>query len=150
TLYGFIRGLESSPWRALSVAACALGMGAKEVMVAAPIVVLLYDRSFVAESWLHVWRSRWRLHVSLGATWVVLAGLMATSRLEGRGVGFSDAISWTDYALTQSHAVLLYLRLAIWPWPLIFDYGWAYERNVLRAAPQIVACAAVIVGSILI
>ncbi|MGA2605784.1 MAG: hypothetical protein ABSG14_16325, partial [Verrucomicrobiia bacterium] len=53
TLYGFLRGVESpghGRWFVLSVAACALGMATKEVMVTAPLMVLLYDRTFVSQS----------------------------------------------------------------------------------------------------
>ena len=44
--YGFVRGLEQrQPWRwwAPAVGACALGMGAKEVMVTAPLLLLWFD-----------------------------------------------------------------------------------------------------------
>src|SRR5262249_2548115 len=54
TLWCFLRANDSSKsgyWYAASVACCALGMGTKEVMVTAPLVVLWYDRLFVAKSW---------------------------------------------------------------------------------------------------
>src|SRR5690606_16385732 len=53
TLYAFLRGVDQRQagqpvaarrWFALSVGACALGMGTKEVMATAPLLVLLYDR----------------------------------------------------------------------------------------------------------
>jgi hypothetical protein len=52
TLYCFIRGAaeEGSRWYIPCVGACLLGMATKEVMVSAPLVVLLYDRTFVAGS----------------------------------------------------------------------------------------------------
>lgn len=54
TLYGFIRGVASRTtsgrWLAVSVGACLLGMASKEWMVSAPLLVLLYDRTFVAGS----------------------------------------------------------------------------------------------------
>ncbi len=40
----------------LKIAACAAGMACKEVMVAAPLVVLLYDRTFLAGSFRAAWR----------------------------------------------------------------------------------------------
>ena len=54
TLYCVIRGHHSprrSGWYAGAVTCCALGMGTKEGMVIAPIIVLLYDRIFLADSW---------------------------------------------------------------------------------------------------
>ncbi len=53
TLYCVIRGACSARpvgWCLSAVVACALGMASKEVMVTAPVIVLLYDRSFLARS----------------------------------------------------------------------------------------------------
>ena len=53
TVYCFIRAVDSPQcrlWYSLSVAACALGMASKEVMVSAPVMVLLYDRAFLSGS----------------------------------------------------------------------------------------------------
>ena len=100
-------------------------MASKEVMVTAPVLVLLYDRTFVAGSWREVWGRR-RFHLALASTWIVLAALMLHSPLTERGVGFGRGISWITYALTECRAVLIYLRLAIWPNPLVFDHGWPF------------------------
>jgi tetratricopeptide (TPR) repeat protein len=53
TLYCLIR--SGSPpwpgrWRAAAIACCLLGMASKEVMVSAPLIVLLYDRTFFTGS----------------------------------------------------------------------------------------------------
>ncbi len=50
-------------WSVAAVAACALGMGCKEVMVTAPAALLLYDRAFIAGSFREALRRRW------GSTW---------------------------------------------------------------------------------
>ena len=60
-------------WYAAAVAACALGMGSKEVMVSAPLLVLLYDRTFIAGSFREALRRRWGLYLALAATWPILA-----------------------------------------------------------------------------
>ena len=52
TLYSAIRGASSGhPWRwyVTAIVTCAVGMGSKEVMATAPIVVLLYDRCFLPD-----------------------------------------------------------------------------------------------------
>jgi len=77
TVYCFIRGAGADSrrhrlWFALCVAACLLGMATKEVMASAPLIVLLYDRIFVAGSFREAWRQRWGLHVALAATWLLL------------------------------------------------------------------------------
>ena len=53
TLYLFVRGVEASEpraWHAAALVACMLGMASKEVMASAPLVVLLFDRTFFAGS----------------------------------------------------------------------------------------------------
>ena len=51
TLYCFVRSVESpasARWQALSVVAGLLGVMTKEIIATAPVIVLLYDRTFVA------------------------------------------------------------------------------------------------------
>src|SRR5208283_1715692 len=59
----------SKRWHIAAVVACALGMGTKEVMATAPIVVLLYDRCFLAGSFLEALRRRLPFYLGLAATW---------------------------------------------------------------------------------
>src|SRR6185436_12957571 len=80
TLYGFIRGVEAKSggaWWVVTAIVCALGMATKEVMVSAPLIVFLYDRTFVAGSFRAAWRERWRVHLALAASWLLLAALVA-------------------------------------------------------------------------
>src|SRR4029077_15512000 len=61
TLYCFVRSLDSpapNRWQALCFAACLTGMATKEVMVSAPLLVLLYDRTFAAGSFRAAWQQR--------------------------------------------------------------------------------------------
>lgn len=124
TLYGAIRAAEQPVrfWPVVSVACCALGMGSKESMVAAPIIVLLYDRLFLFSGWAEAIGKRWKLYAGLAATWLVLVAIMAGDPRAG-SAGFNLGIKWWQYAATQCPVVLMYLRLALWPWPLCLDYG---------------------------
>ncbi len=126
TLYCVARATEekASPlWPAAAAASCALGMATKEVMVSAPLLALLYDRAFGAGTIREALRRRWRLYAALGATWGILVWLVAQSASRGGTAGFGTGVPWWSYLLTQSGAILLYLRLAFWPAPLVFDYG---------------------------
>jgi Flp pilus assembly protein TadD len=128
TLYCFIRGAEANgrqrPWFALSVAACLLGMATKEVTVSAPLIVFLYDRTFVAGSFREAWHRRRWLHLSLAATWLPLAGLVASAGWNRNGMaGFDVGITPWAYWLTQFEAVARYLWVSVWPHPLVFEYG---------------------------
>ncbi len=148
SLYGFIRGVESRRsawWFTLSVAACFLGMASKEVMVTAPVMVLLYDRIFVSANFREAWIRHWRLYLGLASSWLLLGHLMAG--LHNRGVGYGPGITWWGYALTECRAVVQYLRLAVWPHPLILDYG-AYvpTEHLAAAAPYVLILAVLAIG----
>ncbi len=127
TLYGFIRTVASPrPWRwqVVTVVACLLGMATKEVMVTAPLLVLLYDRTFVAGTFREAWHRRRTLHLCLAATWLPLLGLVAsTGWNRGGASGFDVGVAPSAYWLTQFEAVARYLGLAAWPHPQIFEYG---------------------------
>jgi len=111
-------------WFGLSWLACLFGMGTKEVMVSAPVVVLLYDRTFVAGSFREAWRRRRSVHLGLASTWILLGCLvMGEGGNRSGSMGFGVGSSWRAYCVTQLQAVTHYLRLAAWPKPLVFEYG---------------------------
>ena len=137
TLYSAIRAMGSHKpllWSIASVACCGLGMGTKEVMATAPVLVLLYDRTFAAGSFIGAFRRRWGLYAGLAGTWVILAwSLWNGSRSDT--VGFSMGIAATDYALNQCRVIVHYLRMSVWPQGLCLDYGWPVEKNFWRLWP---------------
>lgn len=127
TIYGCVRAWANpagrTGWQSVGVIACALGMATKEVMVTAPLVVLLYDRTFLAGTFRAAWTARRGFYLSLAGTWFLLGLLVASSEARAGTAGFGTAISSWNYALTQFEAVLRYLARALWPDGLIFDYG---------------------------
>ncbi len=140
-LYGFARG-----WLTLSVLACLAGMATKEVMVTAPLMVLLYDRTFVAGSFAAAWRQRRGYYAALAATWLLLAWLvLAGGGTRGDAAGLGLGVSPWAYLLKQSEALLLYLKLSLWPHPLVVDYGGAVVnswREVWWQGPVVLALLA--------
>jgi tetratricopeptide (TPR) repeat protein len=148
SLYGFIRGAESPRslgWFSLSMVASYLGVASKEAMVTAPLMVLLYDRAFVSGSFREAWSRHWRLYLGLASSWLWLGYLMAG--LHTRGVGYGLGSTWWGYALTECRAVVQYLRLAVWPHPLILDYG-EYEPagSLAAVAPYALILAVLATG----
>ncbi len=146
TLYCFIRGAEADgpgkrPWYALSIAACCLGMATKEVMASAPLIVILYDRTFVAGSFREAWRRRRYVHSGLAATWLILAFLVLSTHGRSGTAGLGTGVHWWSYAFTQSTAIIHYLRLCFWPQSLVFDYGRALAPPSLRVAVCALAVA---------
>jgi protein O-mannosyl-transferase len=110
-------------------------MATKEVMATAPLLVLLYDRTFLAGSFQAALRRRFGLYLALAATWTVIPALLFSTGFYGGTAGFAvQKFTWWSYLLTQSGVIVHYLRLAFWPLGLCFDYGWPPAhglRNVL-------------------
>jgi len=152
TLYGFVRSVDAPApgrWQVLSVAACLLGMAAKENMVSAPVLVLLLDRTFVAGSFAGAWRRRRRFYAALAATWLLLAGLLASiGGSRGGSAGLGVDISWWDYVLTQFPALVHYLRLSVWPTPLVFEYGTFWIGRLADVWPQACVVVALVAGTL--
>ena len=126
TLYCALRHLKEktpSPWGALSVGAALLAVSSKEMAVSAPLLVLLYDYTFVSPTLKEALKKRWLFYLSLFATLGLLAHNMLGAGTRHGTVGFSQGITSFDYALSQLWGVCLYLKLSIWPSPLILDYG---------------------------
>jgi Flp pilus assembly protein TadD len=152
TLYSLVRGLSAAVrrrgtgWLALSVAACGAGMAVKEVMVTAPVLALLYDRTFAAGSFGAAVRRRALYYAALAACWLVLGGLMVQAGGNRNGsIGFGIGVSPWAYALTQLVAIPRYLELCFWPHPLIFEYGpfWVHDpESVIPGGLLVVALVA--------
>jgi tetratricopeptide (TPR) repeat protein len=104
-------------------------------MVTAPVVVFLYDRTFLAGSFRQAWRRRRWLYLGLAATWVLLAMLLIDTRARGDSVGFSSGVTAWQYALTQCTAIVRYVRLSFWPSGLCFDYGVPIARTAAETLP---------------
>ena len=165
TLYCFVRGVEGSgsagaspsheeergsagaslsKWFCLSVAACFLGMASKEIMVTAPLMVLLYDRTFVSKSFRGAWSRHWRLYLGLASSWLWLGYLMVG--LHARGIGYGLGVTWWGYAPAECRVVVQYLRLAVWPTRLSLDYGTYVPTRLLTAAPYALILAVLAAG----
>jgi protein O-mannosyl-transferase len=152
TLYCFARGAGTESrnarllWFMLAPVACVAGVGVKEVIVTAPVMVLLYDRTFCSGSFRAAWRRNWPLHLALVATWVPLGLLM--SGLSSRGVGFGTEVTPLAYGLVESRAVVRYLMLCFWPSPLVFDYGMFAPAAFSEVWPYIAAFVALAAASL--
>jgi protein O-mannosyl-transferase len=138
TLYCVIRGACSDRplrWHVTAVASCLLGMGTKEVMATAPLVVLLYDRTFLSGSFLEALRRRWGLYLAMAASWGVVGWCLISTGFHtgstgfrsfpvSEGLPFKDETGAISYAITQPGVILRYLRLTFWPVGQCLDYHW--------------------------
>ncbi|MEO7414102.1 MAG: tetratricopeptide repeat protein [Opitutaceae bacterium] len=152
TLYCFLRAVESPltgrRWYLRAFFTCLLGMGCKEVMVTAPVVVALYDRIFVTGSWRETLRTRWKFHVALMSTWIVLGGLVVASGGRGGTAGYQVGINAWNYLLTQCKVILDYLKLSLWPFPLVFDHNVPLATGMGDVWPQAVMLCVLLGASV--
>lgn len=129
TVYAALRGAQvrlawQRPlWSTLSILACWLGAGTKEVIVSAPLIVMLYDRVFLFPSWQASVRCRWRLYLGLWGSWLPLGALVWMTHNRGGVAGFGSGMGVVEYALSQAYYIMVYLKLCVWPHPLVFFYG---------------------------
>ncbi len=137
TMYSAARGLHGGGrrWFVAAAAFCALGMACKEVMVTAPILVLLYDRALAGGTFREALRRRGGLYLALALTWGVLAASILTGT-RGRSVGFEHGVSSLDYLRTQAGVILGYLRQSFWPDDLNVDTFVPIARSPWEYLPQ--------------
>ena len=139
---------DRQAWLWASVTACALGMACKETMVVAPIVVILYDRTFAFRSFREAMRQRGHYYAALCVTWVVLLALLwSTPRGDSAGFVGASVSPWT-YLLNQSQMIVRYLRLTLWPQGLVLDYGEPANVTFSDIAPYAVVVAALLAGTV--
>jgi Tfp pilus assembly protein PilF len=101
------------------------------------VLVLLFDALFVAGSFAAAWRSHRGLHAGLFATWLLIGLLVWTAQGRSESVGFEYThVGVWSYLKTQAWAVCRYLRLSLWPSPLIFDYGKRPITEIAQWLPQ--------------
>lgn len=143
-LYAFVRATEpgaTAPWRWLAAAggAAYVGIATKETVATLPLIVLLFDRTFAAGSFAGAWRERRAFHVLMFLSWLPLAWLMWQTQGRGGTATLGGEVNAWQSLLTQSRAVVMYLQLAVWPHPLVVDYGDYLHETVDRlgqVAPQ--------------
>jgi Flp pilus assembly protein TadD len=136
-------------WYALAVVCCVLGMSSKEIVISAPLAVMLYDRAFRLPSWRALSRpgdGRGWLYVAL---WIACIAAFAGFEAGARGAtaGFGASMTWYGYLYTQCWAIAHYLRLVVWPNPLSVDYGSSLIRGT-AGVPGMLLLIALAAGTI--
>lgn len=138
TLYCFVRGATSPRpflWYMASIVCGPLGNACKEVIVTAPIVVLVYDWVFLgARPWEMIKKRGWYyllLTAGIGGTFLYWSGKVVVSGTNSYALGFD--YPWFgpwEYLMSQTHVILHYIRLVFWPDILCFDYqDWEATRT---------------------
>jgi protein O-mannosyl-transferase len=155
-LYCTVRGaLSPKPngWYLSAVWCCWLGMGTKEVMIVAPLVMLVYDRTFLSDSWKTAFQQRWPVYLmgalAQVALLVLISALLAEQADASAGFDVRGLTAW-EYLRSQPAVILHYLRLAIWPDKLCLDYMWPVASNPLEIYGLGLLILSLFVGSLVL
>jgi protein O-mannosyl-transferase len=126
-------------WFFLSVICCGLAIGAKQVAVMAPPLILLYDSFYISLSFRKSLRNHPWYYFALACSYLVLTGnFLAVHELGKSGLGFGvEHVTAYQYFLTQFEVVVHYLKLSFWPHPLCLDYLWPFINGPAEVWPQI-------------
>jgi len=146
TLLGALRGLQSAGWRAFAVATCFLGVGSKESMAMAPVLVVLMERAFVFGTFRAAFARRRGFYLCLFAAWIPLA-LIVASGPRDETAGWHVGVAWWRYLLTQGAMILHYLELVFWPEGLVLDYGRRLVEGPREWLPGVLVVGALFVAS---
>jgi len=129
-------------WIVLATAACTLGMGTKEVMVVAPLIVLAWDLIFSPKPLAARLGRRLGLYIPLACTYAVLIwGRLHATGGGGAGIGAKGVPSPWAYAWTQFGVILHYLKLSFWPVNQCLDYVWPTPGFWAGIGPMLVVLA---------
>lgn len=148
-MYGSLRYFTAADsasqrrWLVMTTLIGMAGMACKEVMVSAPTMVLLYDRTFVSGSFVRAVKRHWPLYLGLLAGWGVLLPLNIGGP-RSASAGFHFDVPAHAWWFTQCKVLFLYLKLSVWPWPLVIHYEFPYMKTVAAAWPWLLAVAGLI------
>jgi len=137
TLYAAIRAWhdEGGRWTGVAVLSCWCGVATKELVVTAPVMVLLWDRSFACPSFTAAIRQRGRLYVGLATSWLLFAALSRDTPFFS-ATGFETSVTPWTYLVNQAPLIARYLRLSVWPVGLVLDYGLVRPLSVAAVWPS--------------
>ena len=137
-------------WLSLSLAACYVGVATKETVATVPLLLLLYDRTFIAGAFREAWKQRPWFHGLMVLSWVPLALLMAQTGNRGGTVMIDRGVTAWMSLITQGKAITGYLQLVFWPHPLVIDYGdfvMEVESGLAAVWPQFVFVSVLVLAT---
>jgi len=136
----------SPRWAAACIACAAAAMASKETAVVLPLLIAIYDWTFVAETTNDLWQRR-RFYLYLAATWAVLVAVLI-----GNGRAYQEfdtpRTGVLSYALTQPSVIMHYLRLACWPVGQCIDYDWPVASPSVRTLASVLTVAGAVIVTV--
>ncbi len=131
-----------------------IGIGAKPVAAAVPLVVLVTDFVLVSRTPMEFCKRRWWYHLLMILCWPALFAIMWHGNMlsaSGASAGFGhDHITPLNYFRTQLEVIPHYLTLVVRPVHLCFDYVWpqaqSWQQVMLPGAMLVLLALIGIVG----
>ena len=80
------------------------------------------------------------MYVALSLGWITLIAL----NLDGTRTplaGYGQGVDAYPYWLTETKILLWYMKLAVWPWPLVIHYEFPYLESIREAWPYVLTVA---------
>jgi len=158
------QGHRALVWSFIAAGFATIAIGAKQSGIVAPVLAVLYERTFCVGAWWDRVRQRglfyvaclpamlWALQLVIPideATPAASLTVVAIDAGDGRGeelysvmndsfAGFQyQAVSPWEYLRSQGNVILHYVRLAVVPYPLCFDYGWPVAEQPAEYLPGV-------------
>lgn len=157
TVLGFlvvVRAPRSPLGWSAALAGTVLGFLTKETAATVPAILLVLELALVRASPGETWRRRGAFHLAL---WAVSAACIARfvwpmvfSERSSAGLGASHLVTPLEYLRSQPGVLLHYLRLCLWPHPLVFDYGWQVAEGARAIVPQTLAVLALLGATVVL
>lgn len=122
-------------WYVAAILASAAGMLSKQVIVTAPLLILLYDSLFLSGSAGKALRTRWVLYTGLAATWGLLVATTIASPVNPTAGFAVEGVTPLGYFVSEFRVIVHYLRLSLWPDSLVIDYGWPQAKSAAEILP---------------
>ena len=112
-------------------------------------MILLFERTFIAGSFRRSLRQSWPLYAGLMLGWGMIL-FLNVGGVHSESAGFGVDLPAYMWWFTQSHVLIYYLRLAVWPWPLVIHYEFPHLETFAAAWPWLLAVAVLAVLTIVL
>ena len=150
-VYAAIRAWEDEAgwrWPLVARVAAWCGVATKEAMVTAPLVLLLWDRSFVTPSFKAAFERRGRVYLAVASAWIPFA-LLSRETPFFSAAGFETSVSRWTYLVNQAPLIVRYLRLSVWPIDLVLDYGMPRPLSLVDVWPSALLLTILAAGTLI-
>lgn len=133
-------------WQLSALVFFVLGLGSKEAMISAPLVIFIYDRLFLSSSFKQALKKHIVFYSGIFCVFLIpLSYLILVGKISHYWAyifGRHGVDPW-QYLMSQSEVVLHYIKLSVIPWGLCFDYDWQLPTSILSTIPAL-ACWVII------